>query len=281
MERRHRAAVPRLRGKLRVFTQQFLKTQLASRIRVARTGRDAEAPAAGPLTAERMADIAAEAASATTTVAVVLRRFEPQIYLESVLGFALSLPDSRREAWLRAYTRTVFLTGNPANLANRFAFHHISRDGSMAWTAPDDSGERSPLRRLLRLFPTAELPVLPARLEVPAAVPPPERDDRAPVRRARLYAVTTRVSLADYLVHVHHVLAEAVITKLIDEHTELTVHHVPQLDPSDGPFDMLRIVPDAEPDTFGDGPVAAGPGRLRACAGLSLTAGAGARSGPS
>ncbi|WP_413803396.1 DUF6182 family protein [Streptomyces iranensis] len=256
-----------------MFTQQFLQTQLASRIRVARTGRDTEAPDARPLTAERMAEIAAEAASATTTVTVVLRRFEPRIYAESVLGYALSLPDTLREAWLRAYTRTVFLTGNPANLATRFDFHHISRDGSMAWTAPDDSGERSPLRRLLRLFPTAEPPALPARLEVPAAVPPPEGDAHAPVRRARLYAVTTRVSLAAYLVHVHHVLAEAVITKLIDEHTELAIHHVPQLDPSDGPFDMLRVVPDTDADTSGDGPETAGPGRLRACAGLAVSGG--------
>ncbi|MBI0378111.1 hypothetical protein JBE27_17965 [Streptomyces albiflaviniger] len=255
-----------------MFTQQFLRTHLASRIRAARAGHDTEALDAQPLTAERMAELAGEAASATTSVTVVLRRFEPRIYAESVLGYALSLPDPLREAWLRAYTRTVFLTGNPANLATRFDFHHTSRDGSMAWTAPDDSGERSPLRRLLRLFPTAGLPALPARLEV-SATASPERDPHAPVRRARLYAVTTRVSLAAYLVHVHHVIAEAVITKLIDEHTRLTIHHVPQLDPSDGPFDMLRVVPDADADASGDGPETAGPGRLRACAGLSLGGG--------
>ncbi|MFI0817984.1 DUF6182 family protein [Streptomyces sp. NPDC021098] len=254
-----------------MFTQQFLRTQLASRIRVARTGRDDEALDAQPLPAD-LTDLAAAADPAATTVTVVLRRFEPQVYAESVLRYTLSLPDTLREAWLRAYTRTVFLSGNPANLATRFGFHHISRDGSMAWTAPDEAGERSPLRRLLRLFPAAELPLLPARLHVPATARAPEGGDSAPVREARLYAVTTRVSLATYLVHVHHVLAEAVIAGLIDEHTDLTIHHVPQLDPSDGPFDMLRVVPEAEPS--GDGPGAAAPGRLRAYAGLSLTAGA-------
>ncbi|MFD7500059.1 DUF6182 family protein [Streptomyces sp. NPDC059850] len=256
-----------------MFTQEFLRTQLASRIRLAHPGRGDEAPDPGPLTAELLTELASAAEAATTTVTVVLRRFEPQVYAESVLRYALSLPDTLRASWLRAYTRTVFLTGNPANLTGRFGFHYVSQDGSMAWTAPDDAGERSPLRRLLRLFPTAELPPLPARLRVPATAGTPEHDGPAPVREARLYAVTTRVSLAAYLVHVHHVLAEAVIAQLIDEHTELTIHHVPQLDPADGPFDLLRVVPD--PDAASDDqPETAGAGRLRAYAALTLTAGA-------
>ncbi|MFI9586179.1 DUF6182 family protein [Streptomyces sp. NPDC052236] len=195
-----------------------------------------------------------------TSVTVVLRRFELTTYLESVLRYTLSLPDTLGEPWLRAYSRTIFLSGNPDNLRTRFPFHHISADGAMAWTKPADTGEAPPLRRLLRLFPTAGLPALPAGAEIPApAAPARPAEEAAPVRTARLDVVTTRVSLADYLVHVHHMLAEAVLSHLIDQSTSVTVRHVPQLDPAEGPYHMLRVLPDRD----------AADGRLRAYAGVT------------
>ncbi|WND37022.1 DUF6182 family protein [Streptomyces sp. BB1-1-1] len=217
-----------------MFTQQYLREHAERRVRAAHAGRAAE--------------------PGRTAVTVVLRRFEPTTFARSAVAYALNLPDTLSEPWLRSYTRTVFLSGNPDNLRTRFAFHHVSADGAMAWTLPEDSGETPPLRRLLRLFPAAALPPLPARIEIP-----PRARAGADLRTARLDVVTTRVSLADYLVHVHHALTEAVLSGVIGAGTGVVLRHLPRLDPAEGPYAMLRAVPDRD----------AADGRLRACAGVA------------
>ncbi|MER7779735.1 DUF6182 family protein [Streptomyces sp. NPDC096191] len=223
-----------------MFTQRYLREHTERRVRAARAN-----PAPEP---DR------------TAVTVVLRRFAPTTFAQSAVGYALDLPDTLSEPWLRAYTRTVFLSGNPDNLRTRFAFHHVSADGTMAWTLPEETAETPPLRRLLRLFPAAALPPLPARIEIPP------RTAAAPdVPTARLDVVTTRISLADYLVHVHHALAEAVLTGLIGPHTAVALRHLPRLDPAEGPYTTLRAVPDQD----------ATDGRLRPCAGVAVGASAG------
>ncbi|MFH8973758.1 DUF6182 family protein [Streptomyces sp. NPDC017890] len=220
-----------------MFTQQHLAEHAERRVRAAHAG-----PAPG---------------QGRTAVTVVLRRFAPTTFAQSAVGYALNLPDTLSEPWLRAYTRTVFLSGNPDNLRARFAFHHVSADGAMAWTLPEDTAEAPPLRRLLRLFPAADLPPLPARIDIP-----PRTDTGPDARTARLDVVTTRVSLADYLVHVHHALTEAVLTGLIGADTGIVLRHLPRLDPAEGPYAMLRVVPDRD----------AADGRLRACAGVTAAA---------
>lgn len=223
-----------------MFTQRYLREHAERRVRAARANPPTEPD--------------------RTAVTVVLRRFAPTTFAQSAVGYALDLPDTLSEPWLRAYTRTVFLSGNPDNLRTRFAFHHVSADGTMAWTRPEQTGETPPLRRLLRLFPGAALPPLPARIEIPP------RTAAAPdVPTARLDVVTTRVSLADYLVHVHHALAEAVLTGLIGTDTAVVLRHLPRLDPAEGPYTTLRAVPDRD----------ATDGRLRACAGVAVAASAG------
>ncbi|WP_432101450.1 DUF6182 family protein [Streptomyces sp. WAC 04229] len=217
-----------------MFTQRHLQEHAERRVRAARANASPEPD--------------------RTAVTVVLRRFAPTTFAQSAVAYALDLPDTLGEPWLRAYTRTVFLSGNPDNLRTRFAFHHVSADGAMAWTLPENTGETPPLRRLLRLFPTAALPPLPAHIEIPpraAALATPT---------ARLDVVTTRVSLADYLVHVHHALAEAVLTGLIGTHTAVVLRHLPRLDPAEGPYATLRAVPDRD----------APADRLRACAGVAV-----------
>ncbi|MZE71775.1 DUF6182 family protein [Streptomyces sp. SID5789] len=218
-----------------MFTQQYLQEHAERRARAASAGPPSE--------------------PGRTAVTVVLRRFEPTTFARSAVGYALDLPDTLSEPWLRAYTRTVFLSGNPDNLRTRFAFHHVSADGAMAWTLPESNGETPPLRRLLRLFPAAALPPLPARIDIP-----PRTAVAPDTPTARLDVVTTRVSLADYLVHVHHTLAEAVLAGLIGVRTGIVLRHLPALDPADGPYSMLRVVPDRDaPDD-----------RLRACAGVAV-----------
>ncbi|WP_413804969.1 hypothetical protein [Streptomyces sp. OE57] len=72
-----------------MFTQRVLRTQLTSRIGVARTRHDTEAPDAQPLTAERMAEFAAEAP-------VDLRSVEGRLPgLEAVLDSILSRVGAR------------------------------------------------------------------------------------------------------------------------------------------------------------------------------------------
>ncbi|MFD0254731.1 DUF6182 family protein [Streptomyces sp. NPDC127113] len=221
-----------------MFTQRYLREHAERRVRAARANQAPEPD--------------------RTAVTVVLRRFAPTTFAQSAVAYALDLPDTHGEPWLRAYTRTVFLSGNPDNLRTRFAFHHVSADGTMAWTLPEQTGETPPLRRLLRLFPAAALPPLPAHIDIPP------RTAALATPTARLDVVTTRVSLADYLVHVHHTLTEAVLTGLIGPHTPVALRHLPRLDPAEGPYTTLRTVPDRD----------ATDGRLRACAGVAVGASA-------
>ncbi|WP_238697325.1 DUF6182 family protein, partial [Streptomyces sp. E2N166] len=57
----------------------------------------------------------------------------------------------------------------------------------------------------------------------------------------------------------HHALAEAVLSGLIGAGTGVVLRHLPRLDPAEGPYAMLRAVPDRD----------ASDGRLRACAGVA------------
>ncbi|GGO93376.1 DUF6182 family protein [Wenjunlia tyrosinilytica] len=215
-----------------MLTQQYLRTKAISRIKNAHAGLGpgADIP-------EKAGWHATLQQAPTTTVTVVMREFDPAAFAQSALDYATSLPGNLRETWLQACTRTVFLAGRPANLVSRFRFHHISDNSSMAWTAPAPASEQTALRRLLKLFPAADLPAL-----------PPTMTARVPgtplTAEAQLDVATARVSGADYLVHVHHLLAEAVLTGRIRPGTRLTARHIPTLDGAAHHYAMLRIAPD-------------------------------------
>jgi hypothetical protein len=223
-----------------MFTQEFLRAQLESRMRTAaRTGRT-------PQGDDGQADH-------DTAVTVVVRRFDPCSFARAAVEAVSGFPDDLREAWLGSYTRTVFLSGDPDNLRGRFAFHHVGDAGATAWTLPGERRHQAALRRLLQLFPDSPLPALPSRQPVgePAPVPPDHE--------TRLHLATSGVTRSGYLVHLHHVLAEAVLTGRLKDASGLVLCHLPQLDPAEGPYSMLRVVPEpSAPD-----------GRLRAFAGLA------------
>lgn len=108
------------------------------------------------------------------------------------------------ENWLRAFTRTLFLTGNPENLAHRFRFNQVSADNSIAWFGPGSSAEGTGLRRLLKTFTdTAELqPPTNQTIDIPGAGG----------RTFELLMATSGLSTTDYLVHLNHTLAKAALT---------------------------------------------------------------------
>jgi hypothetical protein len=222
------------------LTQEVLRSQVAERIRVALPDLDVSP-----------ADLAGmrEAASETSTAVVcVLRRLDLAALISGTCVLAATLHPEQVEAWRRSFTRTIFLAGNPDNLRDRFAFHHACPSGAIAWTEPATLTEHAPLRRLLRLFDGSGALPPPATVALPGTGPRVEHD---------LYLASTGITVGECLVHVGHLLAEAVFDGLVAGGDRLTVRHVPRLVGMPAPFEALRIA--ADPDD---------PDRLRAFAAL-------------
>ncbi|MET9496315.1 DUF6182 family protein [Streptomyces sp. NPDC006552] len=197
-----------------------------------------------------------------TLVVTVVGDLSPLVWVREACRFALSVPADRAVAWQRSFTRTVYLAGRPDNLRERFAFDHISADGSVAWAGPAPSDTTRALRRLLRTFHGARtLPTwTPTTVEIPEPVTPdpePRPRHRPPVHRD-LYIATAKVTVADALVQVNHLLAEAVLEGVIAPGDHVTLRPVPRLSGLDMPFAALRVDTDNQR-----------PHELRAYAGLT------------
>jgi hypothetical protein len=179
----------------------------------------------------------------------VLRSFDPRGFAQSVIDFAAWLPQDARREWLADFTRTVFLAGNPANLAVRLPPSVVGRDGQVAWYAATPGSRHRELRLLLRLVRGEVPPAEPFGLNVPGP---------GAGRRWRLAVATAGLSLQQYLVHVNHTLAEAVLTGILRPGDRLTVEHVRRLDTFPARYAYLRVHRDTE-----------APDRLRAYACLT------------
>ncbi|MFF3647404.1 DUF6182 family protein [Streptomyces sp. NPDC002181] len=184
----------------------------------------------------------------------VIGRLDLPGWVRETCAFALGLAPGQREAWRRSFTRTVYLAGSPSNLRERFAFDHIAADGSAAWAGPAPGARTATLRRLLKAFEAAhELTA-----QRPATVTVPGRPGtRTPVCR-ELYVATARVSVTEALVHLNHLLAEAVLDGLIGHGDRLTLRFVPRLTGLGARLAMLRVDTDVHR-----------PEELQACAGLT------------
>lgn len=181
--------------------------------------------------------VAAQRSLGVEAMAVsVVRHFDLVSWIRGTCAFAAGLPPSLVPAWRRSFTRTIFLAGNPENLLDRFSFAHVSDDGAAAWMAPVSERALVPLRRLLKLFSGPyELPLQPSlSVEVPGV------STRPPVRRG-LYVAVAAVPVAEVMVHLGHLLAEAVLDGLLFPGDELTVRLVPRLSGITSPFAALRI----------------------------------------
>ncbi len=191
-----------------------------------------------------------------TAAIAVLREFLPSSFAESCLQFSRSLHESAGQIWLRNFTRTIFLSGNPGALAGRFGFDWLAVDGSIGWIAPRPPDATLPLRRLLCLFKVSD--TLPDISDYDVAAPGSEPADARTV-----YIATAGVSPADYLVHLNHILAEGVLSRELPRDCAVSVRHVPKLTGHEATFGTLRVH------------FAKGGDRLRAYAGIARSGTAG------
>ncbi len=237
---------------------ELLRDEAVRRIRSARPdlARGLDLSTASGLIAAQQ-EIAARAEATQVIAVAVVRGFDLVPWIRGTCAYAAGLLPEEVAAWRRSFTRTIFLAGNPDNLLDRFAFAHVSEDRSAAWIPPAEETALVPLRRLLKLF------------DAPGPLPPhplltveiPERADRPrvgrPVRHG-LYLATAGVTVAGAMVHLNHLLAEAVLDGLLAPGDALTVRQVPRLTGVSEPFEALRIAgEEGRPD------------RLRAFAGLT------------
>ena len=207
-----------------MLTQEELREILDARIR-----------AAGPRRPEASA-------------VAVLRGFDPRGFARSVLDFVTWLPPEARAQWQADFTRTVFLAGNPRNLAGRLPPSVVAPDHQVAWYATGPRAAHRELRLLLRAVQGDLPPVLPGpfTLEVPHARADARTDG---VRRRRMTIATAGLSLPRYLVHVNHTLAESLLTGVLAPGDLLTVHHAPELPEPTQEHTYLRVHQDpAGPD---------------------------------
>ncbi|MFJ7244233.1 DUF6182 family protein [Kitasatospora sp. NPDC098652] len=238
------------------MTQDCLRAREAMRIRAARPDLAArhDLSSYDGLTAAR-SDITAEGDTGSS-VAVVLRSFDLARWVRDTCVFALGVEPRQAADWRTSFTRTVFLAGNPEQLGERFRFAHTAADGSAAWTAPGPAARTASLRRLLKAFDApARLPDRPDTLvEIPAGLRPPGR----PRARRDLYVATAECTISEALVHVNHVLAEAVLDGHIAPGDHLVVHQVPRIVGAPARLVTVRVTTEKHL-----------PGRLKAAAGLT------------
>lgn len=226
------------------LTQERLRAEAARRIHAARP----------ELAAESITDLDSTQAqlneTSETVVCCVIRKLDLASFITGAYTFATGLDDDQRAAWHRSFTKTIFLAGNPENLTDRFAFDHVTDDHLTAWTAPSTADGLITLRRLLKAFDGPhELPA-----DSPLCVPLPG----TPRRTRDLYLATAGVTIAETVVHLNHLIAEAVLDGLLAPGDHLVVRQVPRLIGVTEPFDALRIAIDPTALT-----------RLRAFAGLT------------
>ncbi|MEW2613541.1 DUF6182 family protein [Streptomyces sp. NPDC047880] len=160
-------------------------------------------------------------------VAVVVADLDVAAFVRGAAQFAVGIPADLREGWYRTFTRTVFLAGRPAAVAGRHPHRLVTADGNLAWYGPAARGAMLPLSRLLRSFEgprPVEVPAGPLTVTVPG--PPSGHTAQASV-------AVGGVSTSAYLVHVHHLIAEAVLRGLVGPGDTLRVGHRRFLDPAE------------------------------------------------
>lgn len=258
------------------LTQDLLRESVARRIRALRPDLAARYELSTAAGLAAAAEEIARGDDDQVLAVVVIRALALPAWIGQTCRFASHLPPAPAEAWRRAFTRTVFLAGNPSNLRGRFHLDQIAPDDSVAWAGPAPAGASAGLRRLLKVWqgPRGVSGQPPLTIRIPGADPDPgtgrrpvsgsdpgcgsgPEPGRGPVRR-RLYLATADVTVADCLVHLNHLLAEAVLDGLVRPADVLSVHQRPRLSGVPEPVAALRV-----------GVERADPERLRAYAALT------------
>lgn len=172
---------------------------------------------------DERARLVAESTADTTpvTVLVVLRALDVCDLVRGARAFASALTEEEGRTWLRSWTRTRFLFGNPENLTGRTPARIVGPAGTAAWLGPYPSAHLPGVSRLLKPL-TGSLPPLADTLDVPGLADGPPRE---------LHVATGEVSLVKYLVHLHHTIAEAVLLGRLTAAEPLRITHRSDLDP--------------------------------------------------
>ncbi len=207
--------------------QHLLRTHLDARLARVRHARSLRTTLDDP-----------PAPAQNTGVIAVLRTFDPATFITSAHAFASALPQSRSAPWYAAFTRTIFLAGDPANLATRHPFDHLSPDGSIAWYAPAPLSSREGLRRLLRPFRGPH--ALPAPRTQQIRLP----NQPATPTTAHLDIPVTALPIEAYLIHVNHLIAEATLDGLLAKVTHLRLNHLPHPPDPATSHTRIRVTPD-------------------------------------
>jgi hypothetical protein len=174
---------------------------------------------------------AVDGAAEDLAAVVVVRDLDPATVVRGALAFVTGLPPALGEHWRRSFTRTLFLAGNPASLADRVDFA-VRIDDAMGWVAPTERHRTRDVSRALRIFHApAEWPGLidPFTVQVPATSAGADTPRPAPLT-ATLRVATAGVSAADYLVHINHTVCEAVLRGLLRPADRLRIVHETDLD---------------------------------------------------
>lgn len=165
----------------------------------------------------------------------VVARVDVAAYVAGAVEFAAGLEPPLAEAWLGAFTRTVFLAGDPVRIAARHRARQLAPDGSVGWFGPAEPDSLRGLRLLLKGLEAPALPPLPERVAV---------GDPGAGERPVLYLDTTGTGLADYLIHLNHLACEAAIAGLLVPGAALEVRHVEGIGDATGPFAATRVMPE-------------------------------------
>lgn len=200
-----------------------------------------------PLGQERLAALLAERvdwvtgapadpSEADTTVLVLLRELGPADLFQGAREFAAGLAADEAAAWRRSWTRTRFLFGNPANLPPGQA-RLVAPGATAAWLGPFPDRHRPGLSRLLKPVSGA-LPQLPPDLHLPTGATGTAGNERV------LQVAIDGMTLVDYLVHLHHTVAEAVLLGRLRPDEPVRLTHRPEIDSASGPPAYARVLPE-------------------------------------
>ncbi|TCC34928.1 DUF6182 family protein [Kribbella sindirgiensis] len=166
----------------------------------------------------------------------VVGEFDLAMFVRSSADFAACVDPDIGMAWQQSFTRTIFLAGDPHNLVERQPAAHLADDGSVAWYGPDRPEAYEGLSRLLRpLSGPTGLGVVAERPEVPLSW--------SADRSVDLVAVTSEVSLEATVVHINHLVAEAVLTGALNSAGAIKIRTVEQIDAIEGECLAFRVAP--------------------------------------
>jgi hypothetical protein len=177
--------------------------------------------------------------AADVAVPLVLRTFDPAAVVRGAVTFAATLDPRHADSWYGCYTRAYLLFGNPRNLATRQPVVVSGGDDAVGWLGVWDSGQLHRLRRLLRPV-SGELPALPPTVAVRTG----PRVAGAAGSEWDLWLATAGLGVVEYLVHLHHTVAEATLTGALRPGDIVRLRHAGELDPARTrrePYTYVRV----------------------------------------